>query len=305
MTSVVSRKKGDDIRRKVKRLVSGSGRRYLGGKLLGHLGFCTSWAVDVRGGSLEWIEVVEVDLHLKDLGSGFHGRRIIHVSDLHCSRTVSSKYLRHCIKRINQLAPDIVVLTGDYVTCDIYGRFREKVADLLGDIRSRLGVFASLGNHDYGLDVVLRPAQEDHVRQMIAGLADSGINVLRNESHVLELDGRPLWLVGLGDVWADDFEPEKAFTGISRDGAVIALTHNPATMRHLKGFHFDAAFSGHTHGLRAQLSRTFDWPILHRHDYHAGMYHLGRKKLYVNRGLGRLGKCLFNTKPEITVFNLC
>ena len=63
--------------------------------------------------------------------------------------------------------------------------------------------------------------------------------------------------------------------------------------------------SGHTHGIGLQFSPLHRKQLIHRHDYHAGMYQIENKKLYVNRGLGRLGKAIYNTRPEITVLNLC
>ncbi len=293
------------IRKILKKAVSASGRRHFKGAALGRLGFCTSWAVDIHSKNREWIEVVEMKLRLRNAGSVFYGRRIVHVSDLHCSRTVSSKYLKHCIDRINQLDADIVMLTGDYITHDINGRFRDKVIKLLGGIRSRYGVYACLGNHDYGIDNAFGSFCQDRLSQMIDGIGSVGVNVLRNDSAVLEIEGSPLWVVGLGDIWADDFEPSKAFAGVGGEGAVIALTHNPASVKHLEEFSFDAAMCGHTHGLKLQFAASQGRCFLNRHDYHAGMYKIGGKKLYVNRGLGRLGKILFNTRPEITVFDLC
>ena len=90
--------------------------RYFGGVTLGTLGFCTSWAVDHTRNGREWVEVVEVDMYVPNLASQFRGLRIIHISDLHYSRTVTGKYLSNCLKRVNQLKADIVVLTGDYTT---------------------------------------------------------------------------------------------------------------------------------------------------------------------------------------------
>ena len=269
------------------------------------MGFCTSWAIDIHKAEHEWLEVVEVDLHLKKLGSNFHGRRIVHVSDLHYSRTVSSKYLKHCIGRINQLNADVVILTGDYITYDIYGRYRKKAASLIGKIESRYGSYACLGNHDYGVDGVCASLQRESLHRMIEDMAARGVNVLRNKSSVLEIDDQSLRFVGLGDLWADDFEPDKAFNGTCEDTAVIALAHNPEAVTHLEGFGFDAVMCGHTHGVRAQVARIFGRPFLNWHNYHAGLYEVGDKKVYVNRGLGRLGRPISNARPEITVFNLC
>ena len=295
---------GVRIRTILKKAVSAAGRRYLRGSTLGNLGFCTSWAVDRGGMGPEWIEVVHQDLHIKRLGSRFRGKKIVHVSDLHCSRTVTGRYLKHCIDRINDLQPDIVVLTGDYITYDLRGRFTEKVVGLIGRINSRLGTYACLGNHDYGVDGM--PGQPRHGRAELIteGLQDLGVTVLRNQSAVLEFAGQNLWLVGLGDLWAGDHFPEKAFADVDEDGAVITLTHNPESIEHLDDFNIDAVMSGHTHGIELQFAARTGWPIWDKCDYHSGLYNINGKKLYVNRGLGRHGKAFFNTRPEITVFNL-
>ena len=276
----------------------------MAGAALGQLGFCTSWAVDVRGGGQEWIEVMEVDLQLANLAEQFEGMRIVHISDLHCSRTVSAKYLRRCIDRVNQLDADVVLLTGDYVTHDIYGRFRKKVVELVGDISSRHGTYACMGNHDYNVNGVVGAMKYDGLYEMMGGMENCGIKVLCNESAVLEKTGRQLWFVGLGDLWANDFEPAKAFAGVNEQAAVITLAHNPESIRHLDGFGYDAILCGHTHGAPFQLSRSLRGKLLNRHDHYSGLYDLGDRKLYVNRGLGRLGRFFFNASPEITVFNL-
>ena len=288
----------------IKKAVCGGQRRHLSGKVLGTLGFCTSWAVDVRGRGQEWIEVTQVDLNLANLPEQFCGMRIVHVSDLHYSRSVSGKYLRHCVDRINQLNADVVLLTGDYVTHDIYGKYRKKVIDLLDGISSRYGTYACMGNHDYGVDGIIGPARFNRVHEMTEGMDSCGINVLRNESTVLEQDGKRLWFVGLGDLWARDFNPHKAFADVDPDGTVITLAHNPESVRYIEEFDYDAIMCGHTHGAPLQVSPSLKGGLLNRHDYYSGLYHLGNKKLYVNRGLGRLGRFFFNASPEITVLNL-
>lgn len=285
--------------------MKGKWGRYLKGAVFGKLGFCTSWAVDVHDGGEEWIEVVEVDLEIDGLGDSFHGKRIIHISDLHCSRTVSSKYLGHCIDRINVLDGDIVVLTGDYITSDYHGRFREKVVDLVSGIESKYGVYACLGNHDYGDGGLCGARRDRGMEEMVEGFEAGGVNVLRNDRHVLEIDGDELSLVGLGDIWAGDFEPEKAFDGADHNGSVIALAHNPKALKYLKNFCVDAVMCGHTHGIGVEWATSTAQPIVNRRKHFSGMYNVGGKKLYVNRGLGRLGKLMFNVRPEITVYSLC
>ncbi len=274
-------------------------RHYLKGAALGSLGICTRWAIDAKGDGPEWTEIVEIDLPLQSSHRHLNGRRIAHISDLHHSRTVSGGYLRRCIERINLLDVDLVVLTGDYITYDFAGSYRKKVVALLGNIESRFGVYACLGNHDYGIR-----GRGDHLLDLLTGgMEDSGIKVLRNESIILDIDGHPLCLVGLGDLRVGDFRPHKAFADVPTDEATIALMHNPRGIEHMGDFAAHAVMSGHTHGRKARL-----WPdalgTTWRRRFHSGMYEVEGTKLYVNRGLGRVGRARLSIRPEITIFTL-
>jgi predicted MPP superfamily phosphohydrolase len=294
--------------RKYIRRISGDGEsikrvRYLKGLTLGSLGFCTRWAVDAHGTGPEWLEVVEVDLHLHNSNRRLHGTRIAHVSDIHHSRTVSTAYLSRCIDRINLLDVDLVVLTGDYITYDLRGRYRKKVIALLGNIESRFGTYACLGNHDYGISSLPGQRRRQLLHRLIQGLEVGGITVLRNESTVINIDGHPLWLVGLGDLRVGDFRPKKAFADVPPDQATIALIHNPRGVEHISDYEAHAVVSGHTHGRKARATVGRPWAYRRRR-FHAGMYEVEGKKLYVNRGLGRVGRTRLNVRPEITVFTL-
>jgi predicted MPP superfamily phosphohydrolase len=278
-------------------------RHYLKGAALGTLGFCTRWAVDVHGIGPEWIEVTEIDLHLQNLSERLQGTRIAHISDLHCSRTVSGGYLHRCIERINRLDVDVVVLTGDYITYDIRGKYRQKVVALLGNIKSRFGGYACLGNHDYGLASLPVHRRRSLLRQMIRGMEAGGISVLQNEATVLTINDHSLWLVGLGDLWVGDFQPHKAFADVPSDQVVIALMHNPYGIEHLGQFRAHVVMSGHTHGRKSRTTVGPGWQFRSRR-FAAGMYEVEGKKLYVNRGLGRVGRVRLKARPEITVFTL-
>lgn len=275
--------------------------RHIGGKAIGTMGFCTSLAVGKESSHPQWLQVTNIDLQIPNLPARFRGKRIVHLSDLHCSSVVTEKYLRKCINRVNSLDPDIVILTGDYITHDFSGRFREKAVDLVGRIRNTHGVYACLGNHDYGMGIFKR-THKHRMCGMIDGMENHGISVLRNDSTVLEIDGSQLWLVGLGDLWANDFRPEAAFKNVPDNAAVIALVHNPDGLDHLHDYSIDAVMSGHTHGVASEHG----WmQLAKKRNYHAGLYDVRGKKLYVNRGLGRLGRARLNAPPEITVCTLC
>jgi hypothetical protein len=246
---------------------------------------------------------MEIDLHLQNLSERLQGTRIAHISDLHCSRTVSGGYLHRCIERINRLEVDVVVLTGDYITYDVRGKYREKVVALLGNIKSRFGGYACLGNHDYGLASLPVSRRRSLLHQMIRGMEASGITVLRNEATALTIKDNPLWFVGLGDLWVGDFQPQKAFADVPRDQVVIALMHNPYGIEHLGQFRAHVVMSGHTHGRKSRTAAELRWQVGSRR-FQAGMYEVEGKKLYVNRGLGRVGRVRLRTRPEITVFTL-
>ncbi|MDD5459816.1 MAG: metallophosphoesterase [Phycisphaerae bacterium] len=268
------------------------------------MGFCTSWAIDHKGSGHEWLEVVDISLSVKNLDSRFVGTRIVHISDLHCSRTVTDKYLARCIQRINRLNPDLVLLTGDYITHDVRGIFRQKAIAILAAIHSKYGVYACLGNHDYGIGSVFGSRQDNLLEEFIQDADSIGVKMLQNESFTVEINSKPLHLVGLGDLWLNDTNPEKAFARVKKGQNTIALMHNPEGMPMLRDFPADLVLSGHTHGARNKLSAAPNWKIMNR-NYHAGLYEVHDKMLYVNRGLGRLGRTRLNCRPEITVFTLC
>ena len=277
--------------------------RHVSGVTLGKLGFCASHAVCSEGTGREWMEVVNIDMPIRNLPSKLRGKRIIQISDLHCSRTVSASYLKRCIDRINALEPDIVIMTGDYVTHDISGKFRQSAVELIGKIEANNGIYACLGNHDYGVGSMVGKHSCDKLSDMVQGMQDKGVNVLQNQSRVVEIDGQPLWMVGLGDLWVGDFDPQRAFAEVPCNEAVIALIHNPDGIDHIHAFPADAVMSGHTHGTTIDMNFSLKKAFRNR-KYHAGMFDVGDKKLYVNRGLGRLGRTGFNARPEITVMTL-
>ena len=277
---------------------------YLKGAALGTIGFCIRSAVGSDGLRPQWLEVTEIDLHLHNLHSGLHGLRIAHISDLHHSRTVSSEYLCRCIERVNLLDVDIVLLTGDYITYDIQGRYRKSVVALLGGIQSRFATFACLGNHDYGLRALHGRRRDSLLRRLIQGMEDNGITVLRNESTLLNINGSALCFVGLGDLRVGDFHPQRAFADVPDGQAAIVLVHNPRGVEYLGAFPANAVVSGHTHGAKARLPAVHRFNTTNARRFHAGLYHVKGTKLYVNRGLGRVGRLRFNARPEITVFTL-
>ena len=168
-------------------------RRFLG--MLGGaavLGLYT-WRVEPH-----WVEIVRRDMPIRNLPDLLIGKTLVQLSDLHVSPQVDSAFLRHSLHRVNDMHPDIVCITGDFMTChgceriDEVGRVMEHLAI------PPMGCFAVLGNHDYGRGW----AQMEVADRLVSRLADLGIETLRNSSRMT--DG--LRVIGLDDLWSKRFD---------------------------------------------------------------------------------------------------
>ena len=162
------------------------------------------------------------------------------LSDLHVGPRVDDGYLFRSFQRVKEMAPEFVVYTGDFT--DYEAHLFDHVRRVFSHCRLGVGArSAFLGNHDYGL----RWSQAQ-VAQRIAALAtDAGVRVLRNER--VEIGG--LHVVGLDDLWAEQFDLPTGFGALPARAAAIVLSHNPDTAD-LPGWGSYSGWilSGHTHG---------------------------------------------------------
>ena len=129
-----------------------------------------------------WVEVTQNDLPVPSLPPAWEGARIAHLADFHLCPWVPEAYLARCIKQTADLKPDLVVVTGDFITIgsEEYG---PRAARLLTDLHSPFGTFACLGNHEYGLGRPhLQPVRPSPVN---GALEDAGVRVLNNASERL------------------------------------------------------------------------------------------------------------------------
>ena len=253
-----------------------------------------------------WVEVVRDDLPVDDLGDAFVGRTIAHVTDLHCSRVVPADYLKDCVARVNGLRPDVVVLTGDYITYQGKNGYHRQVVDIIGQLHAPLGVYAVLGNHDTGnITRFHKAGSADLHRFLVEGLTSVGVKVVENRAEAISVGGEQLWIAGLGDLWSGQFDAGAAFRDVPAEAAVITLVHNPDAIEELGNWPASAILAGHTHGGQVDIplvGRPF-LPIKNR-QYYAGRFAVDGKTLYVNRGLGRIGRVRFNCRPEIALLRL-
>ncbi len=252
-----------------------------------------------------WPTWQRLAMDLPGLGAGLVGARIVQLSDLHVAPNLPLDYLRRQLRRVVASNPDLIVLTGDYVTRAIV-RDATALRDLLAELRAPLGVYAVLGNHDYGVHEPqprrFVAAGPNHIAQIVA---DAGVTVLRNEARRVERDGAGLQVVGLDDLWGGLCDADVAFANVNPGEPCIALAHNPDTFPLLHNRPCRWVLSGHTHGgqVRLPLLGPLVLPVRNKsHD--AGLFTAGAQRLYVNRGLGYLRPVRFNCRPEITEFTL-
>lgn len=250
-----------------------------------------------------WVDVATVELPLRGLGAELDGYRIVHVSDFHTGRQVSTSYLRSCMDRINTLKPDLIVVTGDLITGGL-GDQIATAAGLVARLEAEDGTLVSLGNHDYHS---WTPGREhpDVADRLAAAVNKVGARTLRNECRVIRRGGSAVNIVGLDELLVNRCNPEPAFASIASGKPVIALSHNPESMGILRHWPVDVVLSGHTHGGQVCLPVVgpLHLPIDNRR-YASGLIEEGDKRLYVTRGLGHLWQVRFGCRPEITVHHL-
>jgi predicted MPP superfamily phosphohydrolase len=260
-------------------------------------------------GELErhWIDVAHRDVELRGLAHDLQGMRIVQLSDIHMDNFTEPFFLRRVIERINQLKPDAVFLTGDFVTCGENLKLKaHEAAWQCAAILRRLecqSVYAALGNHDVSAGAA----------DVESALRESGIQVVRNSYLPIERGSGRLWLAGLDDPLVgqpnlDEAVPE-SIRGL-RNEPVVLMCHAPdyatGVQSHPAGQAVGLMLSGHTHGgqIRLPLIGALVLPPMGQ-KYIEGWFQLGSMKLYVNRGIGTIGLPFrLDCPPEITVFTL-
>ena len=239
------------------------------------------------------LELLKVNVNLKNLPSAFHGMRIGQITDIHAGPLVPRELIKKGVDLIMSKQPDMIFLTGDFVSgatkilWTTYGGFKQKHFDYcmkeLGRLKAPMGVFAVLGNHDFwsGPEVAAK---------IVSGLQGIGVRVLQNECKLIKKEEQNLYLLGVDDYWEDSYSLTKALHGIPEDVCRILLSHNPDINQDIEFLkaRIDLIISGHTHGGQIVVP-FFGAPYLPSpfgQKYRAGLVKDGERKTYVSRGLG-------------------
>lgn len=201
----------------------------------------TGWSFGIEPGSLQ-----QRQLTLASAGWTGAPLTIAVAADLHVGAPHAGlPMLKKVVDQLNASQPDLILLPGDFVIQGVLAGKPVAPATIAGELarlKAPLGVFATLGNHDWWLD-------GEQVRQV---LTDAGITVVENMAVPLASAAGPLWLVGIGDDMTGHAHPEKAFSGIPADAKLIVMMHDPANAPSLPASSL-VAFAGHTHGGQVRL----------------------------------------------------
>jgi predicted MPP superfamily phosphohydrolase len=248
--------------------------------------------------------IVRKDLYLRRWPSRLDGFTIALLSDFHYDPYFSIHPLHAAIPLVNELHPDLIVLTGDFVTVPALNTGdnekaasgAEPCARLLRQMRSRHGSWAVMGNHDYYTSSA----------RVTSALQAEGIQCLANQSVAIEQDGARFWLAGLDDLFSGTADLQKTLHRIPADEATVLLVHEPDYADVVARHPVDLQLSGHSHGGQIRIpglgplflpdfARKYVW----------GLYRIGELILYTNPGLGTIGLPMrWNCPPEITLLTL-
>lgn len=259
--------------------------------------------------------IKRVVLNYNNLPEAFRGLKIVHLSDIHSGSFMDKKAVQHGVEKVMKENPDLILFTGDLV--NDYATEMVDYMDVFDKLKANMGVYSTLGNHDYG-DYVRWPDAETKVANLerlknVHG--ELGWKLLMNENVIFEKGDQRLALLGIENWSAKSNFPKHgrlgdAYAGTENVPFKILMSHDPshwdAEVRP-KFSDIDLTLSGHTHGMQFGVEIPgFKWsPVQYMYRQWAGLYEEGSQKLYINRGFGFIGyPGRVGILPEITVITL-
>lgn len=258
--------------------------------------------------------VRRITVPLKNLPREFDGIRIAQLSDIHSGSFYNKTAVQGGVDLLLQEKPDVVFFTGDLVNnqaTEINEYF-----PIFSQVKAPLGVFSTLGNHDYG-DYITWPspqAKQQNLALLKAAHQEMGWNLLLDEHRLLREGNSTIAIIGIENWGAGRFAKygnlKKAYQGTESADVKLLLSHDPS--------HWDAqvrpsypaidiAFAGHTHGMQFGIEAGgIKWsPVQYMYKQWAGLYQEGNQFLYVNRGYGYLAfPGRIGILPEVTIMEL-
>jgi predicted MPP superfamily phosphohydrolase len=271
-----------------------------------------SWGI--IGGAHDY-RLRRIKVPVNNLPDGLQGLKIVQLSDIHSGSFWNRQAVMHGIEMVMEQGADLILFTGDLVN-NRASEMEEWKAHF-GKLTAPLGVYSTLGNHDYGdyVNWESAEAKRTNLQRLKDIQAEMGWQLLQNNHLTLEHRGEKLNVVGVENWSAKSRFPkygnlQRAVQGIQPDLPTVLLSHDPSHWRAevIENYPFiDLTLSGHTHGMQFGVEIPgFRWsPVQYVYDEWAGLYKNGLQSLYVNRGFGYIGyPGRAGILPEITLLTL-
>ncbi len=257
-------------------------------------------------------------LNFRNLPAAFKGFKIIHISDIHSGSFTDKAAVMKGVEKINNQNADIILFTGDLV--NYAADEMKEYMDVFSELKAKHGVYATLGNHDYGFPT---GATKEEVRQKQLANAQAvkevhkqlGWKLLSNDHAVIERDGHHIAVLGIDNTSAKANFPSfgklpETYEAIKDAPFKILMSHDPSHWNAEVTTNYsdiDLTLAGHTHGMQFGVEIPgFRWsPVKYFYKQWAGLYEQDNQKLYVNRGFGFIGyPGRVGILPEITLIEL-
>ena len=260
-------------------------------------------------------QIDNISMAFENLPSSFKGLKIVHISDIHSGSFTDKQAVMKGIKMIMAKKPDLILFTGDLVN-DRHTEMEDYI-DVFSQLKAPMGVYSTLGNHDYGDYVKWDSKAEkiENLEQLKQVHAKLGWRLLMNEHVILEKGEDKIALLGIENWSAKGNFPKYGKMDLAHPGTEtfpfkILMSHDPSHWEaevQSKYPDIDLMLSGHTHGMQFGVELPgIKWsPVQYMYKQWAGLYEEGKQKLYVNRGFGFIGyPGRVGILPEITVIEL-
>lgn len=243
----------------------------------------------------EQLSIEKITLPIRGLAPSLDGFRIVQLSDYHLYPLTQLGIVERSVTLANELNPDLIVLTGDYVWHEVEAIF--DLAPALDKLNAKHGVFAINGNHEIWTDP----------KVIQAGFAQTSIPLMINESVTISEGNGSFILTGLDDGWSGEPDLDTAVQNSPNDIPIVLLMHEPDLAdQYSLDPRIVLQLAGHSHGGQIRFPKVGApvLPYLGR-KYDMGLYQVNEMWLYTNRGIGVTNEPIrFNCPPEITEITL-
>ena len=247
----------------------------------------------------QWFEVVPIEITIPNLAAEFEDFTIVQISDIHADTSMTVKKLARIAKLIDQQQPDIIAITGDFVTLKSDPKTTQLLENTFKQFSPKEKTLAVLGNHDHW-------SNSEKIRSL---LHNSNVLDISNYLYTIERNNSKLIIAGVDDYWEHKSDLDSVLQQLKQEdnAPAILLAHEPDFADISAATHkFALQISGHSHG--GQVRIPFQKPPVlppFAHKYPVGRYQVDEMIQYTNRGVGMvLPAVRFNCRPEITVFTL-